>query len=332
MYKWPRNNKFQSLFDPKPYIVSNESIGSMIIAKRSDHQLCRDISMFKKVSCVFKVNMINPFLRPRKPKIKPNLTIQTTTVAATETPPISKSPTTNVKLNSVLTKSDQELTKLITPTSTTPKFNAEFFMITAEQSVLSNEDILSATKLRMEKMKASKRTDPNRANIEMRLEQTDTKNQIKSEIKISVTSPSPNKENSMLNESKNEPTIEQQTQNNMDQQQFDQIQLDQLLFSANTNQTIISKETIEENQAKIETTEPTTGSKTTETTESETTESESETNDHTPKSKTPKRDKTPPTISPATKLSAQQARLVSEANRFINQGSSSKKDDNPSFK
>lgn len=58
--------------------------------------------MFKKVSCVFKVNMINPFLKPRKPKIKPNLTIQTTTVAATEaaqapTPPISKSPTTNVK-------------------------------------------------------------------------------------------------------------------------------------------------------------------------------------------------------------------------------------------
>ena len=38
LYKWPRNNKFQSLFDPKPYIVSNESIGSMIIAKRSDHQ------------------------------------------------------------------------------------------------------------------------------------------------------------------------------------------------------------------------------------------------------------------------------------------------------
>lgn len=79
------------------------------------------------------------------------------------------SQTTNIELNSVLTKSDQELIKLITTTSTTPKFNAEFFMISAEQSVLSNEDIISATKMIMEKMEASK-TDLNRAKIEMKLE------------------------------------------------------------------------------------------------------------------------------------------------------------------
>lgn len=43
LYKWIKNNKFQSKFDPDPYVVTKVN-GSMITAERHNHNLTRDIS------------------------------------------------------------------------------------------------------------------------------------------------------------------------------------------------------------------------------------------------------------------------------------------------
>jgi hypothetical protein len=45
-------NKHQSLFDPKPYKIS-EKRGSMVIAKRPDHTITRNSSYFKHVNIRF---------------------------------------------------------------------------------------------------------------------------------------------------------------------------------------------------------------------------------------------------------------------------------------
>ena len=49
MYKWPRANKFQSIFDPHPYKIT-EIKGNMIIAKRINHTITRNSRFFKKIS------------------------------------------------------------------------------------------------------------------------------------------------------------------------------------------------------------------------------------------------------------------------------------------
>lgn len=48
LYKWKKTNKYQTTLDPQPYKIEKIK-GSMITAKRPDHQIVRDCERFKKV-------------------------------------------------------------------------------------------------------------------------------------------------------------------------------------------------------------------------------------------------------------------------------------------